>query len=341
MSIFRESIFRKTVLPVLGRMVPRMAGLSVICLFASAAEAQLTLPGAMHTAPSPAGGGNKASANPPANPLSGRTKFKPRPVGLKAPSEDTVQGRELTRYGQNGRLAIAFGADKTLQITTLTLEGEQISVPRETCRIAVVADEPIVPRLVGKPAGLARYEADIAACPFHFDVMNGAVLIAREPATCDFTAADCRVDPTGLWGPQGSTISEKEARSWENIRGRSEANMRTNFRALLATAGKDKAAIKSIAGDQAGFSSQREMVCRNYAQEEVHGFCALRLTEARALLLQTQYDDRVEKDPELKKQIQKEDAERRRNAELKAAAKANEAKTMQPAAASPGAFPNF
>jgi len=47
------------------------------------------------------------------------------------------------------------------------------------------------------------------------------------------------------------------------------------------------------------------------------------MTEARTMLLQTQWGERVESDPELKKQIEKEDAERRRAAAAQAAAKAN------------------
>ena len=64
--------------------------------------------------------------------------------------------------------------------------------------------------------------------------------------------------------------------------------MRANFRALLASAGKDEAAIKAIAGEQAGFSSEREVACRDYAHEDSTGFCALRLTQARAFALEAQ-----------------------------------------------------
>ena len=59
---------------------------------------------------------------------------------------------------------------------------------------------------------------------------------------------------------------------------------------MLASAGKDKAAIKKIASEQAGFSSEREVACRNYAGEDVHGFCALRLTQARAFALRAELE---------------------------------------------------
>ena len=61
--------------------------------------------------------------------------------------------------------------------------------------------------------------------------------------------------------------------------------MRANFHALLAGAGKDKAAVKAAAREQAGFSSNREMICRDYLREANHGFCALQLTEARSFAL--------------------------------------------------------
>jgi hypothetical protein len=60
--------------------------------------------------------------------------------------------------------------------------------------------------------------------------------------------------------------------------------MRANFKALLArTDGKE--AVKLVAREQAGFTSQREMICRDYRDETKHGFCAARVTEARAVTL--------------------------------------------------------
>jgi hypothetical protein len=69
--------------------------------------------------------------------------------------------------------------------------------------------------------------------------------------------------------------------------------MLAKFHALLTSAGKDKEAIKQIASEQAGFSSEREVICRNYLREDIHGFCALRITQARALALQAAFEDRA------------------------------------------------
>lgn len=67
--------------------------------------------------------------------------------------------------------------------------------------------------------------------------------------------------------------------------------MRANFKVLLRRAGKDRAAVKAIASEQAAFSSQREMTCRDYAHESVHGFCSAQITEARSLAILAKFAD--------------------------------------------------
>ena len=72
--------------------------------------------------------------------------------------------------------------------------------------------------------------------------------------------------------------------------------MRANFKRLLTTT-KDRPTIMGYARDQAQFSSTREEVCRAYAGETRHGFCATRLTEARAATLRAKADiGQIEKD---------------------------------------------
>ena len=43
--------------------------------------------------------------------------------------------------------------------------------------------------------------------------------------------------------------------------------------------------------DQNGFAGQRDDICRDYAKESVHGYCALRVTEARTVLLETRLSE--------------------------------------------------
>jgi hypothetical protein len=201
---------------------------------------------------------------------------------VRTPAEENIIGRDLARNGSQGLLKFER-IGKDLKVSQLSMVGEQISKPGEQCRVDVIGGAPLGTKFIGRPEGLARYDLEIAACPISFEVLDGAVFVQH--TVCAFTAADCRVDPAGVWGPQGNTISAERAKEMEKARPRAEADMRANFRALLANAGKDRAAIKSIAGEQAGFSSEREMICRDYARESVHGFCALRMTEARAIAL--------------------------------------------------------
>ena len=248
-----------------------------LALAVAPAAAQMMLPGAQQAAPeSPSTGTNPAPAE----------AARPRPAAPRAPSEETIVDRDLARNGSQGSIQFQRAPGATLQITALSLAGELITHPGEACRLDIVAGAPIAAKAVGKPRGLLRYDVGIEACPFSFDVLDGAVLVTREGKTCDFAAADCRVDPTGLWGP--AAIDDKEVKQFEHARGAAEATVRANFRALLASAGKDKAAIKAIAGEQAGFSSEREMACRDYAHEDLTGFCALRLTQAHAFALEAQ-----------------------------------------------------
>lgn len=243
---------------------------------------QLMLPGALELQP-PAGA---TSAKTP----SGGIRARPQPPPLKPPAAGTVSGHELARDGIAGAMILRAGAGNTLEITRLLLPGETISRPAAQCQVEVIAEAPIQTRFAGRPNGAFRYEADIAACPFSLDVLDGAVLVIRPGGACDFAAADCRVDPAGLWGPRGKSIGADQIKGIERERGRAEANMRAGFHALLAAAGKDKEAVKKIAGEQAGFSSEREMTCRSYQSEDAHGFCALKLTEARALALKAAFD---------------------------------------------------
>jgi hypothetical protein len=247
-------------------------------------RAQLMLPGALQASPSTAA---KTAPN-----ATGVAPGQPKPAGLKPPSEETIFGQELSRDGFAGIIAFQRGSGKGLEITRLSIAGEEISHPGEQCQVEV-AGAPIQTRFAGRPNGVSRYDVEIETCPFSLDVLEGAVLVTRTPHTCDFRAADCRVDPAGLWGPPGNAIGPDQTTQLERERGRVDSAMLGKFHALLTSAGRDKEAIKQIASEQAGFSSEREVICRNYSREDIHGFCALRITQARALALQAAVEDRA------------------------------------------------
>lgn len=264
------------------------------------ASAQLLLPGAVQQSPLAAG---QTAPNP-----AGAVPTKPKPVELKPPSEETILGHQLSLDGESGVIAFQRGAGKGIEITRLSLAGEQLSHRGEACRVDVVADSPIQAKLSGRPDGLSHYEVDIAACPFSFDVLNGAIMVRRVPPGCDFPAADCRIAVAGLWGPPGKSFGPDQVKQFERERGHAETSLRTSFHALLTSTGKDKEAVKKIASEQAGFSSARDETCRKYLGEDVHGFCALRITQARIFALKAAFEERAKLHPMPAKALAKKTA---------------------------------
>ena len=234
----------------------------------------------------------------------------PKPIALKPPGEDTIIGHPLRQAGTDG--AMVFDRPATgepaparstkssaskavgLVLAKLMFKGDKISKPNEMCSVDVSLPTPLPLTLVGRPVGAIRYDVPISACPFMIDVLDGAVVASAPTPSCDFTAADCRVTPGGLWGPSAADISPTRIKELERRRQSIETTMRANFHVLLKKAGKDRSAVKAIAGEQAAFSSEREVACRDYDHEAVHGFCSTQMTEARALALVAQFDTMAE-----------------------------------------------
>ena len=271
-----------------------LAAVLLIATGTLSAGAQLLLPGAV-----PA---QKKPARPNTGTGTGRAKpIKSAPI--KTLGEESIVGQDLSLNGGHGRIVFARSGD-ALSATSLTMDGAQISRPDESCRVDVVAGQPIPAKPLGRPAGALRYQLDLEACPFSFDILNGAILVAALPGVCEFIAADCKVDPAGLWGPRASSLGPAKIKEIEHARSRAETLMHENFRDLLSRT-HGKAAIKATAGDQAGFTSLRTQICQDYAREDQHGFCALTVTEARAMALKVMLgqvsQDIAEKKPEKKK----------------------------------------
>jgi hypothetical protein len=249
----------------------------LLATVASPAAAQLVLPGAVPATPE----GTKE--RPPET--SGKPA-KPRIAAFHAaPSEDSVVGKPLWLNGAGGEITL-IRKDKDLMAAELKLGGELISKPGEECRVEVKPTSPMLAKPLGPTAGLQRYQLDLPTCPISFDILDGAILTPKGTPACSFQAADCKVNPAGMWGPAAVSIGPEQIKELERSRTSAETAMQENFRALLART-TDKAAIKKLAAEQAAFSSEREETCRSYAKEEVHGFCASRFTEARVIALQS------------------------------------------------------
>ena len=252
----------------------------VVCWPAHAALAQLALPGA--TAPSEIGSVVKPSA--PHRARGAAPSLAPAPPA--ATNEAGLAGKTLSLNG--GRSEIAFTArDKTVDVSRLLFEGVKISNGRDVCQIDVQG-MPLALSPTASAEGLHRFSVPVPACPVTFQALDGAVLMSVEGGKCSFKEADCEVSPNGLWGPTAGAIGPDQVKMIERERMRAERDLRSAYKGLVTTV-KDRALVSTFARDQAGFSSHREEVCRDYVGEARHGFCASRLTASRASELETAY----------------------------------------------------
>jgi hypothetical protein len=268
--------------------------LGVLAVSCGLARAQLVLPG------SPVA--NPPAASPPA----------PVPPGAVAPAAtpsarkterltadfvsptSAVAGRTLRLNGAQGQLILS-GRGKDLRIDKLSLAGEVISEPARKCLIDIVGDAPIETRSLGRPDGLERYEAQVPACVFTFDVLEGAVLVPAQGAACVFQAADCQASPGGLWGPDASAPAD-DSKALARQRSRAEAAAGRALHAIQARL-KGRPEADDVVHEDGDWAAHQEDICRGYAQEALSGFCASRMAQARAALLRARFDALDRKPP--------------------------------------------
>ena len=256
----------------------------LVCGFllgASPAPAQLVLPGAAPAAPAgaPAAAARKkkAGATSKAGTVAGKA------AKISAPDVASVTGRSLTLNGEAGLLQLS-GSGETMQVDKLRFAGESVSDPSQRCIIDIVGEKPIMATSVGRPDGLERFEVDVPACPFAFDVLDGAVLVPAQITACVFKAADCQTSPGGLWGAGAADI-ENDAAAIDKRRSQAEKEMGKALHAIEELA-KDNPDAANLLRDQNGFPGERDDACRAYVKEGALGYCGANLTEARAALLQ-------------------------------------------------------
>jgi hypothetical protein len=253
--------------------VPILACGFVLCV--SAAPAQLALPGAAPAAP--------ASAPATAKPKKAGAAPSAKAAKMSAPDPANIDGKPLLLNGEAGLLKVS-GSGQSLQVEKLRLAGESVSDPSQRCIVDIVGEKPIMATGVGRPDGLERFEVDVPACPFAFDVLDGAVLVPSQITACVFKAADCQTSPGGLWGPDAAGIGQ-DATAIAKRRSLAEKAMGKALHALEDRA-KDNQDAATLVRDQNGFAGERDEACRGYVKESTLGYCAASLTEARAALLQ-------------------------------------------------------
>ena len=198
---------------------------------------------------------------------------------IKVAGEEAIIGHVLRRNGGSGEAV--FEKTATGYGLKLRAEGFQADNLVEPCAISF-GDAPLPVTSLGRPAGVPRYKLEASACPIVFDVLNGAMLVVEPTTPCVVEAAQCRIEPRGLWGPDARTLPAR-AREIESARGAAERAVREGYRVLTAKA--DAVEQRIIAREQAGFSAERELICREFQREGQLGFCGARVTEARAASL--------------------------------------------------------
>ena len=245
------------------------------------ASAQLALPGAV-AAPTPEG---HATAPPKAAAPADRKPREFLPVKPKPPAEGAVLGQTFGLNGTRGALVLDKEAGE-LRVTRFVLSGAKVSHPNQSCEVSMGDDGPLKLKAMGAPEGANRYELQSTACPMVIDLLGGALRVTTPFGACVFFEADCRADVAGLWGPAGSSFGDSQAKTLDRERAGLEKSAQARFRALLARYKKQPEIASQLVKDQADFGAARAQTCRDYDREEAHGFCALRLTEARDLSLQ-------------------------------------------------------
>lgn len=260
-----------------GRFVTRQTHLALrlaLLVLAGGSQAALAqplqLPGAQ---PFNAPGTQQAAPASSSAPAAPRAPSMP---AIKVAGEDAIIGRVLRHNGGLGeavfdKTATGFGLK-------LTVDGFQSGNLVEPCAVSF-GEAPLPVTSLGRPAGVPRYRLEAPICPIVFDVLDGAFLVVGPAQPCVVEAAACRIDPRGLWGPDARTLPAR-AKEIEAARGVAERAVREGYRTLTAKA--DAVDQRSIAREQAGFSAERELICRAFQREGQLGFCGARLTEARA-----------------------------------------------------------
>ena len=226
---------------------------------------------------------------------------KPAKTTLIAPHIEAVMGLSLARNGAEGLLDITQTGSEAA-IKRLILPGSRLDRPTQACNVEIKS-VPIKLENIGAPEGMTRYKADVANCPFVFDVLDGAVLVTMK--TCAITAAQCHIDAGGLWGPPALRMTSQRILQSEDRRMAADVAARMALRRLIELK-PDPDLLKEIIRQHVAFKVDRDQQCRDYDGESRIGFCAARLTEAHAFALGAQYERTLEADKIHKAQILEE-----------------------------------
>ena len=228
-------------------------------------------------APAPAAPAPAPNPDDAAKPRTSAPPVQARPVSLRVPTEDGLLGRELKQNGSTGSLKIDREAGRSDLRARMTLVGRRNQAV-DACTIQL--DGKLTPQ--NRAEGLVRYKLEEAGCSLTIDVLDEAVLVKSNGGTCQFQAANCQGDASGMWGPEPNALIAR-AKDYEATRASADKAVRDNYKVLVQRARPE--AVRPIVAEQAAFSSDREITCRTYAKEPQHSFCNARYSEGRAITL--------------------------------------------------------
>lgn len=243
----------------------------------SEARAQLQLPGAV--APTPRGGtAPSGPARPHASP-DGANPLVPRGMGASTLRrwDETLPGRTLRFLGQQGSMVISRqGQGYTIAVTGV---GRRDNDLRNICTPDLNGGQTVALRPLGRPEGLARFEAVFPGCTLVMDLLSDVAFVSAPGGACRFDDG-CVVDPGGLWGPNDREIpADREIERARGVAERRLNDARRILQARLRTTPEGRVFLQQ----QAAFPANRERVCRNYGTSNIGPvFCQLKYTEARA-----------------------------------------------------------
>lgn len=206
-----------------------------------------------------------------------------RPTSIRAPSDDSVIGRDLKQNGSNGTLRIERTGRGDLK-ARLVLAGRRAAQSVETCTVQLGGADGVPLVSQGRPDGTARYQVQDPTCPLQLDFLDEAVLVKGPADICVFQTASCQSDPSGVWGPEPAQLLGR-VKDYESQRASADRIVRENYKVMTQRARPE--GVRPIVAEQAAFSADREMMCQNYSREGTTSFCNAKFTEARALALAT------------------------------------------------------
>ena len=248
--------------PTIWRVFLLIGGLA---LAAAPARAQLALPGAAPAAPAGA-----PTAAPKPKKSTGGAKDKAAKAGNVRPE---VRARRRIDRRSPADAERRNGAPPDLRPRTTRCRSTSSASPARACRTPPSAASSISSAKsrsrrpgAGRPDGLDRYEVDVPACPFAFDVVDGAVLVP---------VADHRLRVQGGRlpdQPERALGAGRRRRSRRTPRRSANAAPRPRTPWLGRCTGskiapRDNPDAANLVREQSGFTGERDDICRDYVKE--------------------------------------------------------------------------